>query len=161
MDKTNHKRLVTAIAVLTASITTASVAWKSDLWFIIIMKALEGVAATIFLPALMSLLLGICESPEVCQLCGFFDFAVGAQLEFLFRYQGWFLSPRRATKLAPFILQQAVACFPTMHTRTWAFYSTCSERAALSQPSLSLRYPPTRLTTSALEPAATRRARTS
>jgi len=65
MDKTNHKRLITAIAVLTASITTVSVAWKSDLWFILIMKALEGVAATIFLPALMSLLLGICESPEV------------------------------------------------------------------------------------------------
>ena len=68
MDKTNHKRLITAIAVLTASITTASVAWKSDLWFILIMKALEGVAATIFLPALMSLLLGISESPEVCSV---------------------------------------------------------------------------------------------
>ena len=77
MDKTNHKRMITAIAVLTASITTASVAWKTDLWFIILMKALEGVAATIFLPSLMSLLLGICESPEVCAVC--FDFAVKAR----------------------------------------------------------------------------------
>ena len=59
MDKTQNKKNVTALAVTTASVTTAAVAWTSTLWAVICIKAVEGAAATLFLPALMSLLLSV------------------------------------------------------------------------------------------------------
>jgi MFS family permease len=65
LDKTRFKRTVTAAATLVAAVTTCSVAWTSELWAILTLKALEGVAATIFLPALMSLLLGVIPEADV------------------------------------------------------------------------------------------------
>lgn len=65
LDKMPYKRAVTAGATLVASITTMAVAWTSELWAIIIIKALEGAAATIFLPSLMSLLLAVVPDAAV------------------------------------------------------------------------------------------------
>lgn len=60
LDKTRHKKLITTIAIVVAAITTAMVVWTSNFWVILGAKIVEGISATIFLPALMSLLLGIC-----------------------------------------------------------------------------------------------------
>lgn len=65
IDKTRHKRPITALAILVASVTTTAVAWTSELWAIIAIKAIEGAAATIFLPALMSLLLAVVPDRKV------------------------------------------------------------------------------------------------
>ena len=59
LDKTRFKRSVTAFATLVAAVTTCSVTWTSTFWAILLLKGLEGVAATVFLPAIMSLLLGV------------------------------------------------------------------------------------------------------
>jgi len=60
LDKIHYKKTVTILSILVASITTASPAWTNTFWIVLVLKSLEGIAATIFLPALMSLLLGIC-----------------------------------------------------------------------------------------------------
>ena len=60
IDKTRHKKLLTAGAILVAAFTTVMVVWTSNFWLILIGKTIEGISATIFLPALMSLLLGVC-----------------------------------------------------------------------------------------------------
>ena len=60
LDKASRKKIITAVAILVASITTAAVAWTSNFWAVMFIKAIEGAASTIFLPALMSLLYGIC-----------------------------------------------------------------------------------------------------
>jgi len=68
MDRTRHKKLITAASLVVGSITTASVAWNSRLYYVIPMKALEGIAATVFLPALMSLLLGVVPEEKVTEM---------------------------------------------------------------------------------------------
>ena len=68
LDKTRFKRSVTAIATLVAAVTTCSVTWTSTFWAILLLKALEGVAATVFLPAIMSLLLGVVPEGEVTRM---------------------------------------------------------------------------------------------
>jgi MFS family permease len=60
LDKTRHKKRITAAALVIAAITTVMVVWTSNFWVILVAKVVEGISATIFLPALMSLLLGIC-----------------------------------------------------------------------------------------------------
>eukprot|EP00316_Scyphosphaera_apsteinii_P012458 CAMPEP_0119299946 /NCGR_PEP_ID=MMETSP1333-20130426/1958_1 /TAXON_ID=418940 /ORGANISM="Scyphosphaera apsteinii, Strain RCC1455" /LENGTH=424 /DNA_ID=CAMNT_0007301555 /DNA_START=112 /DNA_END=1386 /DNA_ORIENTATION=+ len=70
LDRTHYKRLVTASATVVAAVTTASVAWTSELWIIVLLKALEGAAATIFLPALMSLTLAVVPEKAVPHVVG-------------------------------------------------------------------------------------------
>jgi len=65
MDKTIHKKLIVAASLLTASITTMAVAWTHKLYAIILIKAVEGIAASIFLPGLMALLLGVIPYADV------------------------------------------------------------------------------------------------
>ncbi|HCH61989.1 MAG: hypothetical protein CL927_16090 [Deltaproteobacteria bacterium] len=60
LDKTRHKKTIAAAAIFVAAITTVMVVWTSNFWLILIGKTIEGISATIFLPALMSLLLGVC-----------------------------------------------------------------------------------------------------
>jgi len=64
LDKTTYKKTITAIAILVASVTTTAVVWTSTFWIVLIMKCVEGLAATIFLPALITLLLGVCSKKE-------------------------------------------------------------------------------------------------
>lgn len=90
LDKTRHKKQITALAILVASFTTVMVVWTSNFWVILAAKVVEGISATIFLPALMSLLLGICltqkEVPafiaktEVSNKVGSFLFVVACAL---------------------------------------------------------------------------------
>jgi MFS family permease len=68
LDKTRFKRSITAFATLAAAVTTCSVVWTSSFWAILLFKALEGVAATVFLPALMALLLGVVPDAEVTRM---------------------------------------------------------------------------------------------
>jgi MFS family permease len=63
LDKaTKGKKIVTTIAIIIAAITTTMVVWTSNFWAILVGKTLEGISSTIFLPALMSLLLGISKT---------------------------------------------------------------------------------------------------
>merc|ERR1719401_945442 len=65
LDKAKkEKKTITTIAILIASVTTVMVIWTSNFWAILVGKTIEGISATIFLPALMALLLGICETEE-------------------------------------------------------------------------------------------------
>jgi len=65
LDKaTKGKKIITSIAILVASVTTVMVIWTSNFWAILVGKTIEGISATIFLPALMALLLGICRTEE-------------------------------------------------------------------------------------------------
>jgi MFS family permease len=64
LDRTSYKKEIMAVAVLTASVTTACVAWTSTFWVVLTAKILEGFASTIFLPGLMTLLLGICVTEK-------------------------------------------------------------------------------------------------
>jgi len=64
LDKSSHKRGLMATSILVASITTASVGWTSNFWIVLVIKTVEGLAATTFLPGLISLLLGICLTKE-------------------------------------------------------------------------------------------------
>jgi len=60
LDKvTKEKKIITTAAIITAAITTVMVVWTSNFWVILVGKTIEGISSTIFLPALMSLLLGI------------------------------------------------------------------------------------------------------
>jgi len=96
LDKTSYKKTITIVSILVASITTASPAWTNSFWAVLVLKSLEGVAATIFLPALMSLLLGICvtdnEAPtfiakcEVSNKAGSVLFTLGCGLITYFLY---------------------------------------------------------------------------
>lgn len=65
MDRTSNKRAITAFALAVAAVTTSSVAWTSDVYAVIALKAVEGAAACIFLPALMALLLGVTPNDDV------------------------------------------------------------------------------------------------
>lgn len=65
MDKTRHKKLVVAASLIVASVTTAAVAWTSELYAVIAIKAAEGVAASMFLPGLMTLLLAVVPTEDV------------------------------------------------------------------------------------------------
>ena len=63
LDKTTKgKKIITTLAIITASFTTVMVVWTSNFWAILVGKTLEGISSTIFLPALMSLLLGISQT---------------------------------------------------------------------------------------------------
>jgi len=63
LDKTQEKKkLVTVLAILVAAITTVLPVWTSNFWAILVGKTFEGISATVFLPALMALLLGICQT---------------------------------------------------------------------------------------------------
>jgi len=63
LDKTKKsKKIITTVAILIAAITTTMVVWTTNFWAILIGKTVEGLAATIFLPALMALILGICKT---------------------------------------------------------------------------------------------------
>jgi len=63
LDKTKKgKKIITTTAILVTAATTVMVAWTSTFWVILVGKTVEGISATIFLPALMALLLGICET---------------------------------------------------------------------------------------------------
>lgn len=64
LDKTPYKKTVTVIALLVASITTACVGWTENFWVVLVAKAIEGVAAVIFLPALTTFVFGICTVTE-------------------------------------------------------------------------------------------------
>jgi len=64
LDKTTSKKMITSVAVLIAAITTTSVAWTSNFWFVLVAKAIEGLAATVFLPALTLLLFGIIKTKK-------------------------------------------------------------------------------------------------
>eukprot|EP00548_Thalassiothrix_antarctica_P005034 CAMPEP_0194132594 /NCGR_PEP_ID=MMETSP0152-20130528/3022_1 /TAXON_ID=1049557 /ORGANISM="Thalassiothrix antarctica, Strain L6-D1" /LENGTH=566 /DNA_ID=CAMNT_0038827695 /DNA_START=82 /DNA_END=1782 /DNA_ORIENTATION=- len=58
----NGKRTITGFAIIIAAVTTVMVVWTSNFWAILVGKIIEGMSSTIFLPALMSLLLGISRS---------------------------------------------------------------------------------------------------
>jgi MFS family permease len=63
LDKTKKKKkLITMTSILIASLTTVLPVWTSNFWAILVGKTIEGISATIFLPALMALLLGICQT---------------------------------------------------------------------------------------------------
>lgn len=63
LDKTTKgKKIITTLAIITASFTTVMVVWTSNFWAILVGKMFEGISSTIFLPALMSLLLGISQT---------------------------------------------------------------------------------------------------
>jgi len=63
LDKTKKwKKIITAVAIVIAAFTTTMVVWTTNFWAILIGKTVEGICATIFLPALMALILGICET---------------------------------------------------------------------------------------------------
>jgi len=64
LDKTTNKKMITAVAVFIAAITTTSVAWTSNFWIVLVAKAIEGLAATVFLPALTLLLFGIIKTKK-------------------------------------------------------------------------------------------------
>ena len=63
LDKTKKKKkLITVTSILIASLTTVLPVWTSNFWAILVGKTIEGISATVFLPALMALLLGICQT---------------------------------------------------------------------------------------------------
>ncbi|EJK47434.1 major facilitator superfamily transporter [Thalassiosira oceanica] len=65
LDKTKRgKKIITTAAILVAAFTTVMVVWTSNFWAILFGKTVEGICSTIFLPALMSLLLGISRNEE-------------------------------------------------------------------------------------------------
>jgi MFS family permease len=65
LDKTKKKKkLITMMSIIIAAVTTVMVVWTSNFWAILAGKTIEGISATIFLPALMALLLGICHIEE-------------------------------------------------------------------------------------------------
>jgi len=65
LDKTmKMKKIVTVLAILIAAITTILPVWTANFWAILVGKTIEGMSATIFLPALMALLLGICRTED-------------------------------------------------------------------------------------------------
>jgi len=64
LDKTTNKKMITAVAVFIAAFTTTSVAWTSNFWIVLVAKAIEGLAATVFLPALTLLLFGIIKTKK-------------------------------------------------------------------------------------------------
>jgi len=64
LDKTTNKKMITAVAVFIAAITTTSVAWTSNFWIVLVAKAIEGLAATVFLPALTLLIFGIIKTKK-------------------------------------------------------------------------------------------------
>eukprot|EP01083_Nonionella_stella_P097289 273452_1 len=64
LDKTSYKKTVTTIALLVSSVTTACIGWTDNFWVVLAAKAIEGLAAAIFLPALMSFLFGICTHAQ-------------------------------------------------------------------------------------------------
>mmetsp|Transcript_6521 Transcript_6521/g.7306 ORF Transcript_6521/g.7306 Transcript_6521/m.7306 type:complete len:439 (+) Transcript_6521:32-1348(+) len=64
LDKTSYKKTTTIFAILVAAVTTACVGWTSNFWVVLTAKATEGIAAATFMPALMSLLFGICLTAE-------------------------------------------------------------------------------------------------
>lgn len=60
LDKTERgKKIITTLAITVAAFTTVMVVWTANFWAILFGKTVEGICSTIFLPALMSLLLGI------------------------------------------------------------------------------------------------------
>ena len=63
LDKTKKsKKIITTLAIVIAAFTTTMVVWTTNFWAILIGKTIEGICATIFLPALMALILGICKT---------------------------------------------------------------------------------------------------
>mmetsp|Transcript_48248 Transcript_48248/g.53996 ORF Transcript_48248/g.53996 Transcript_48248/m.53996 type:complete len:240 (+) Transcript_48248:236-955(+) len=64
LDKTTHKKLITAGAVFIAAVTTTSVAWTSNFWIVVLIKAVEGLAATVFHLSLTLLIFGIVRTKE-------------------------------------------------------------------------------------------------
>jgi len=96
LDKTSHKKLVMSTAVLVAAITTTCIVWTDSFWVVLTAKIIEGCASTIFLPGLMTLLLGIClteaEVPavvaqnEVSNKVGSVAFTLGCGLITYFLY---------------------------------------------------------------------------
>ena len=96
LDKTPYKKLVMATAVLTAAVTTTCVVWTDSFWIVLTAKIIEGCASTIFLPGLMTLLLGLClteaEVPaviaqtEVSNKVGSVFFTLGCGLITYFLY---------------------------------------------------------------------------
>ena len=63
LDKTKKKKkLITMLSILMAAWTTTLPVWTSNFWAILVGKTIEGISSTIFLPALMALLLGICQA---------------------------------------------------------------------------------------------------
>jgi len=73
LDKSSKKKVLMVVSLIVASITTASVGWISEFWIVLVIKMIEGLAATVFLPGLLSLLLGICltkeETPKFIASC--------------------------------------------------------------------------------------------
>ena len=65
LDKTHRKKGIICAATLVAAVTTTAVVWTSNFWAVMFLKTLEGVATTIFLPGLMSLLLGVIPTQNV------------------------------------------------------------------------------------------------
>ena len=65
LDRTHRKKTITAMATLVAAVTTTMVVWTDNFWAVLFAKALEGAAATIFLPGLMSLLLGVVPKERI------------------------------------------------------------------------------------------------
>jgi len=70
LDNSEYKKSITVVATLVAAVTTAGVVWSSEFWVVMLLKACEGIAAAIFLPALMSLLLGVVPPNVVAQTVG-------------------------------------------------------------------------------------------
>jgi len=64
LDKTTHKKLITAGAAFIAAVTTTSVAWTSNFWFVVVIKAIEGLATTFFHLSLTLLIFGIVRTKE-------------------------------------------------------------------------------------------------
>ena len=65
LDKTDRKKGIICAATLVAAVTTTAVVWTSNFWAVMFLKTLEGVVTTIFLPGLMSLLLGVIPTQNV------------------------------------------------------------------------------------------------
>ena len=65
MDKTRHKRAIVAAALAVAAATTAAIVFTGELYAILLIKAAEGLAASMFLPGLMSLLLTVVADADV------------------------------------------------------------------------------------------------
>jgi len=96
VDKISYKRSLMVVSILIASVTTTCIAWTSNTWIVLVAKVIEGLAATVFLPGLMSLLLGISlnegEVPrlvaktEVSNKIGSFLFVAGCGLITYFLY---------------------------------------------------------------------------
>ena len=65
LDFSTLDRWIVATAMAVAALTTMAVAWTSELWSIMLIKAVEATAAAFLRPGLMSLLLGVVPSADV------------------------------------------------------------------------------------------------